>query len=158
MAASPHGGTAKTDRSPLLAVLAVTPEGGAVDFRAVAVPASKPAEMPEALYLATVAWTGDQIVRFLDRRGRLLRWGWPEAEAAEVADRLNRRDLQRDSRTSCVECRHFRQLKCWNHRRAGLTDGDLARDFAQLLQRCPGFGTAAALTMADQLVAADGEK
>ena len=102
--------------------------------------ASKPAEKPEALDLAAVAWTDGDIARFLDRRARLLRWGWPEGEAEALAERLVRRDRERtDDRVSCADCGHYRLGRCGNHRRAGLGLPDVGRDLATLLQRCPGF-------------------
>ncbi len=88
---------------------------------------------------AAVGWTDADIARFIDRRGRLLRWGWPEAEAEKLADRLVQRDREHDERVSCTDCQHFRPGRCGDHRRAGLTAPDVGRDLASLLQRCPGF-------------------
>ena len=76
---------------------------------------------------------------FLDRRARLMRWGWPEAEAETLADRLVRRDHDIDDRVSCIDCLHYRPSRCGNHGRAGLNVADIGRDVAALLQRCPGF-------------------
>ena len=92
-----------------------------------------------SLDLAAVAWTAADIVRFLDRRARLLRWGWAEPEAEKLADRLVRRDREADDRVSCIDCRHYRPGRCGNHKRAGLCMPDLGRDLAAMLQRCPGF-------------------
>ena len=90
--------------------------------------------------LSAVAWTDGDIARFLDRRARLLRWGWPEGEAEALAERLVRRDRERtDDRVSCADCGHYRLGRCGNHRRAGLGLPDVGRDLATLLQRCPGF-------------------
>lgn len=89
--------------------------------------------------LATVAWTDADIARFLDRRARLMRWGWPEADAEKLADRLVQRDLEQDVRVSCTDCQHYRPGRCDNHRHAGLHAPDVGRDWAGLLQRCPGF-------------------
>lgn len=76
-------------------------------------------------------------------RARLLRWGWPAAEAEAMATRLARRDREGDDRTSCAaECAHYRTGGCGNHKRAGLRSPELGRDLAGLLQRCPGFETA----------------
>ena len=101
--------------------------------------ASKPAAWPEALDLAAVAWTDGDIARFLDRRARLLRWGWTQPEAERLADRLVRRDRERDERVCCIDCRHYRPGNCDNHRRAGLNASEVGRDLASLLQRCAGF-------------------
>ena len=122
-----------------MAVLAVTREGGGREIQAAPVLASEPAARPEALDLAAVAWTDGDIARFLDRRTRLLRWGWPEADAEKLADRLVRGDREKDERVSCTDCRHYRPGRCGNHRRAGLSVADVGRDLAAMLQRCPGF-------------------
>jgi hypothetical protein len=102
--------------------------------------ASKPGDATaDALDLAPVAWTDGDIARFLDRRARLLRWSWPDAEAEELAERLTLRDRSGDDRVSCTDCQHYRPGRCRNHRRAGLHSAELGRDLAGLLQRCPGF-------------------
>lgn len=137
--APPHGGTDKTAKRGLVSVLAVTPKGGACEMNPAPVLASNPAEKPAALDLAGEAWKDGDIVRFLDRRSRLLRWGWPEPEAEALADRLARRDREADPRVSCTDCRHYRPGRCGNHRRAGLNGADVGRDLAALLQRCPAF-------------------
>ena len=125
-----------------MSVLAVTPKGGAGEIQAAPMLASMPAEKHEALDLAAVAWTDDDIVHFLDRHARLLRWGWPEPEAEKLAERLVIRDRERDDRVSCTDCRHYRPGRCGNHRWAGLNVADVGRDLAVVLQRCPGFETA----------------
>lgn len=89
-------------------------------------------------------WDDAAIARFLVRRDRLLRWGWPEPEAEALADRLTRRDAaasrgDTDDRVSCVDCANHRPGRCAEHRRAGLSSPEVGRDFAGLLQRCPGF-------------------
>ncbi len=89
--------------------------------------------------LAAVAWTDTDIARFLDRRARLMRWGWTEAEAEMQADRLVRRDREYDDRVSCVDCQHYEVRRCRNHRRAALQSAEVGREFAEVLQRCPGF-------------------
>lgn len=85
-----------------------------------------------------------QRLRFLDRRARLLRWGWPEPDAARLAERLSQRDRQPDERVSCADCRHARPGRCANHQRAGLSGPALGRDLVALLQRCPGYQAVAA--------------
>ena len=89
--------------------------------------------------LAAAAWTDADIARFLDRRTRLLRWGWAEPEAETLAARLVKRDREHDDRVSCTECQHYRPSRCGNHGRAGLSAPDVGRDLAALLQRCPAF-------------------
>lgn len=123
----PVGGTDETAGTPLSSALAVRPEGGA---------ANHARADPE---LAAVAWTDDDIARFMARRARLLRWGWPEPEAEAMAERLTRRDREADPRVMCVECVHYRPERCANHRRAGLHGPEMGRDLAGLLQRCAGF-------------------
>ena len=93
----------------------------------------------EALDLAAVAWTDADIARFLDRRARLMRWGWAEHEAEKLAERLVKRDREDDDRSICAECSHYRPGRCGNHRSALLATADVGRDLATLLQRCPGF-------------------
>lgn len=124
----------------------VSAEGGRLVIR----PASKLTENTRAavrdcrpVLLALVA--GDdaradgEAARFLDRRARLLRWGWAADDAESLAERLTRRHREADARVSCTECRHYRPGKCGNHRRAGLQGADVGRDLVGLLQRCPGF-------------------
>ena len=91
--------------------------------------------------LDAVAWTDADITRFIDRRARLMRWGWPESEAEKLADRLVQRDRDIDDRVSCTDCLHYRPGRCGNHRHAGLNMPDIGRDWAALLHRCPGYGT-----------------
>ena len=89
--------------------------------------------------LAALAWTDGDIARFLDRRARLLRWGWSEAEAEKLAERLVRRDREGDDRVSCTDCRHYRAGRCGNHAAAGLNGPEVGRDLAAMLQRCGEF-------------------
>lgn len=89
--------------------------------------------------LYSAAWTDVDISRFLDRHARLLRWGWPEPEAVKLADRLARRDRERDDRVTCSDCLHYRPGRCDNHRQAALTAASIGKDWATLLQRCDGF-------------------
>lgn len=140
-----HSGTVKTDERGVLSVLAVTHRGGTPEIQApgsdasTSVPASEPTRRPEAPDLAVGAWTDADIARFLDRRARLMRWGWPEADAEKLADRLVQRNREHDERVSCTDCQHYRPGRCGNHRRAGLHGAEVGRDLAEMLQRCPGF-------------------
>lgn len=83
-------------------------------------------------------WADDDIARFSERRARLLCWGWAEADAEALAERLVIRDRSGDDRASCIECHHHRPGRCGNHRAAGLQSPDLGHDLAAMLQRCPG--------------------
>ena len=98
--------------------------------------AAEAAEAPEA---DAIGWTDTDLIRFCDRRARLMRWGWSEAEAEKLAERLVQRDREHDERVSCTDCQHYRPGRCGNFRRAGLHAPDVGRDLAALLQRCPGF-------------------
>ena len=119
--------------------MAVTPKGGACVFQAATMPASEAAERVEALDLAAVAWTDGDIARFLDRRARLICWGWLEPEAERLADRLARRDREHDERVSCADCGNYRPGRCGNPKASGLGSADVGRDLAAMLQRCAGF-------------------
>ncbi len=137
--APPPARTAKTDERGVLSVLAVTPTGGAREFEALPMRTDDTAEEPKANDLAAVAWTDADMARFNRRRARLIRWGWTEAEAEKLAERLVRRDRDADDRVSCIDCRHYRPGQCRNPQRAGLNAGEVGRDLVAMLQRCPGF-------------------
>lgn len=142
-AAPPFAGTDETDKRGVLSVLAVTPERGAADFHVLPGRAAHCREVhsPGFLDLASVAWTDADIARFIDRRDRLVRWGWAEPDAEELAERLVKCDREQDDRVSCTDCQHYRPGRCNNHRRANLQSADVGRDLAAMLQRCPGFST-----------------
>jgi TubC N-terminal docking domain len=93
----------------------------------------------EGRALPAIGWTDADITRFLARRARLMRWGWSESVAEQLADRLVRRDREPDDRVCCADCGHYRPSRCGNHRRAGLNAAGVGRDLAMMLQRCPGF-------------------
>ena len=84
-------------------------------------------------------WTDADIARFVDRRARLMCWGWVEPAAEALAERLVKRDREHDGRVSCTECKHYRSGRCGNHAAALLHSPELGRDLAATLQRCPGF-------------------
>ena len=92
---------------------------------------------PATEFVSLVQWSDADIARFLDRRARLIRWGWAEPDAEALADRLVRREREHDERVSCTDCQHYRPGRCGEHRRAGLHALDVGRDLAALLQRCP---------------------
>lgn len=87
------------------------------------------------------SWTEAEISVFIDRYERLLRWGWSEIEAENLAERLVWRDRDADDRVVCAECRYYRGERCGNHKDAILNVADRGRNLAGLLQRCAGFRT-----------------
>ena len=126
------GATDETPETPLvgvLSVMAVAPQGGCAN--------SSPADSgPD---LSAVAWTDEDIARFLARRAGLLRWGWSEPEAENLAARLHERDLHADYRQLCVECQHYRRGRCGNHGAAGLATNIVGRELATMFQNCGSF-------------------
>lgn len=84
-------------------------------------------------------WNDAVIARFQARQARLMRLGYGEQDADDLAERLHLRDLEADDRVSCSECSHYRPGRCGNHRAADLRSADVAREFAALMQRCRGF-------------------
>lgn len=84
-------------------------------------------------------WSDADIARFIDRRARLMRWGWVEIEAEKLAERLVKRDREHGDRVSCADCGHCRPGHCGNHKAALLHSPELSRDLAAMLQRCSGF-------------------
>lgn len=97
------------------------------------------AEHAEPVDLAPDGKTEAECERYAWRMERLTRWGWPLAEAQELAERLTRRDRTDDDRVTCTDCHHYRPGRCGNRRRAGLSVMDVGRDLAATLQQCPGF-------------------
>jgi hypothetical protein len=104
------------------------------------------AQASRALAMADAGLADTDAARFSTRRARLLRWGWPPADADALAARLAARDRAGDLRVSCTECRYLQPGRCLNHRRAGLTSPALGKDLAALLQHCPGFTPASSPT------------
>ena len=131
LAAPPNGVTDETDKSRVVSVLAVSREGMLRAVEALRTTGFRPNGLPGA-------WSGADIARFVDRRRRLLRWGWPEAEAQRLAERLVRRDREQDERVSCADCQYYRPGQCGNRSGAGLSTAEVGRDLAGMLQRCPG--------------------
>ena len=133
-------GTDRTVKTGVASVLSVTSKGGAAKT-------VSPAAVPLPVFastdadLAAVAWTDSDIARFVARRNRLVRWGWAERDAEELAERLVKRDRECDERVMCVDCHHWRPGRCGNHTSAGLSAPQLSRALAELLQRCSGFMT-----------------
>jgi len=143
-AAPPCASTDKADRRELVSVMTVTPMGRAGDF-----PSAQPAALAVVeqahgaraclVDVSAVVWTDGDMARFIGRRARLMRLGWPEADAEALAERLVMRDRAADDdRVNCTECHHHRPGRCGNHRAAGLHSPEVGRDLAGMLQRCPG--------------------
>ena len=86
-----------------------------------------------------LALLGEAPTAVAARRERLLRWGWPAAEAEALAERLALRDHEPDGGASCVDCLHYRPGRCSNHRRAALQSTEVGRDLAEMRQHCPAF-------------------
>jgi hypothetical protein len=84
-------------------------------------------------------WNDGAIARFQARTRHIRRLGFAAQDADDLAERLHLRDVHADYRHLCVECRHYRPHRCGNHRTAGLTAADVARDLATMFQDCPGF-------------------
>lgn len=131
-AAPSFGAPDKTAEGGVLSVLTVIRQEVAAEFQALTLDTSRPTDWLSA----------DESARSRDRRGRLLRWGWPPADAERLAARLLTRDREQDDRVSCADCVHYMPRRCGNHRRAGLCQPALGRDLASQLQRCPGFEVA----------------
>lgn len=75
------------------------------------------------------SWDDAEIQAFTDRRNRLLRCGYSERDADDLAERLTLRDREQDDRRLCVECRHGRSRRCPD---GAPTPGDV-------LHRCASF-------------------
>jgi hypothetical protein len=85
------------------------------------------------------AWDDAAIARFQARAGHILRHGFSEQDADDLAQRLHLRDVQQDDRVVCLECYRHQPGRCDAHRQAGRMKLDLGHDLAGTLQRCPGF-------------------
>lgn len=73
-----------------------------------------------------------------DVLARLLRWGWPVAEAVATAARIALREPSAIA-ASCVECAHYWPGRCGRHRQALLSTPEVGRDLAHLTQNCPAY-------------------
>lgn len=87
------------------------------------------------------AWNDEDIQTFNLRRDTLMRGGFHEDDADDLAERLTLRDRELDDRHVCTECKHYRLRRCGNRRLAGLDSPDVGRALVTLLQRCPGFNS-----------------
>ena len=157
-ATPPCGGTDKTDTRGVLSVLAVTPEGGERNFPAVPMPPDK-AEASAQISASeptqrlgsgedAIAGTDADMARFLDRRARLLRWGWSDTDADGLAERLTLRDREGDDRRMCVECTHLGERgRCLAAAAGRIKGADRRLEPVQtILQRCEAFGLKKGLT------------
>lgn len=100
-----------------------------------------PAQRP--LAPAWWGWDDEAIARFEARRDRLVRWGWPDQQAEDLAERLHMRDAHADHRALCLECRHLSGTlasgwRCGNHKAANVSR-ELAGELVTMFQDCPGF-------------------
>ena len=87
-----------------------------------------------------MAWTDADIARFLDRRARLIRWGWAQPQAEKLAERLHLRDLEGDDRRDCLECLNMRRdRRCSARTVADVPGGELIDALPAILQRCGQF-------------------
>jgi hypothetical protein len=86
-------------------------------------------------------WDETTIARFTDRRDRLMRWGYSEAEAERLAERLAIRDFDGDDRGMCVECRFLeRGGRCAEARAGRLVGFDGRYEPARtVLHRCESY-------------------
>lgn len=86
--------------------------------------------MTEPGELRRRALTDREIKRMAFRVDLFQMHGWPAERAEAWADRLADRDIDRDDRRLCVECKHL--LSQWRCRQKGAV-------LAETLQRCPTF-------------------
>jgi len=97
-------------------------------------------ELLEALDGATTAnkptpVSRQEVARF--KKPMVLFFG--RKDAKELAQRLQRRDRDKDDRRMCVECAHFTaNTSCRNHKVAEVPPM-VGSDFSVMLQRCRGF-------------------
>lgn len=83
-----------------------------------------------------------QIRRFTYRLGLFMRRGLPELVAESVADRLSRRDHDRDDRRMCIECESLQKSgHCFKASQGAFESEGVKRlePVKTILQRCQGF-------------------
>ena len=88
----------------------------------------------------------DPAARFdiIAARGMLFRSRGLSVEDSDgLAARLTRRDLEKDDRHICLECRHMygdvERRRCTQWRKLWLGDAAMPADLVTTLQRCTGF-------------------
>jgi hypothetical protein len=86
-------------------------------------------------------WSADTIRAFGLRRDALLRRGYGNDDADDLAEQLALRDRRGDDRVLCLECIHLHRGRCGNARAAGV-GFDVPTELVMQLQRCPGYGPA----------------
>jgi len=113
--ASQRAATAETSAS-LATVATLLPDSGRKVARVAGMPAPGRPMMTigQADECHAGGWNNFEIDAFAARRDRLMRWGWPEPRAEELAERLTLRDRQQDDRRSCAECQFGRASRCPN--------------------------------------------
>lgn len=90
---------------------------------------------------AWVAWTGEEIDRYTNRVGLVLRRGYPAAGAERVAEELMQRDREGLDMRMCIECRNLTGRGRCRAAAAGRVAG-ASRDMEPrplVLMRCEGF-------------------
>jgi hypothetical protein len=91
---------------------------------------------------ATLTPMDDRAIgRFLYRVGLFMRRGWTEDKAEQFADRLFRRDVDRDDRRACIECSNLQRTGLClpaTHGRIPYTSKRF-QPITDLLQRCEFF-------------------
>lgn len=94
------------------------------------------------------AMNGAEIDTFAVRLQKFTDKGLPRTDGEMLADKLVRRDRDKDERRICLECKHFAGHKagswrCCNWQAAGVAmrsrDAQLPTDLVVQLQRCGGF-------------------
>ena len=161
-----QGGTAKTDETAILRLLAVS---AAPIVAASAMP--KPLSSVLAVDSPTIlekhgsfvvvtedpdrwcwprssAMNGVEIGTFETRLHKFTEKGLARKDGEMLADRLVLRDRDQDDRRVCLECKHFAghgagSWRCGNWQTAGVAirsrDAQLPADLVVQLQRCDGF-------------------
>ena len=161
-----HGGTAKTDKtavSRLLAVSAVPTEAVSAKpehlSSVLAVPSPAVLEKHDSSIVVTEdpdrwcwphssAMNGAEIDTFAVRMHKFTDKGLARNDGETLADKLVLRDRDQDDRRVCLECTHFaghgaESWRCGNWQAAGVAirsrDAQLPADLVMQLQRCDGF-------------------
>ena len=84
-------------------------------------------------------WDDAACARFQARTRLLMRLGYGAQDAEDLAERLHLRDVHADYRHLCLECRHYRPVRCGNHKAAGLLTTEVGREMTEMFQHCTGF-------------------
>ena len=86
-------------------------------------------------------WDDAEIATFATRHARMLRRGYSDADAQDLAERLTLRDREGDDRRLCVECGALdRRGRCMVAAAGRLPGADRRLEpVPTILQRCEGF-------------------